>query len=546
MKFASVVLISIAALVAAKDSDSHTNLRTASAVSFQQSACNDIKDEKHCFATKDEGTGKSCVWCDCQAVPSVCVTPDQAEGLPPGVFDCKSPDKTFFDFHLEDGRTHQLKETITEAGAENICDASSKSISGYMDVKGSKYDESGDKHLFFWMFEKRNSHLLDEEEASEIPFVVWLTGGPGCSSTLALLTENGPCSVNPDGKTTKINPYSWTEAAHVLWLDQPAGVGYSYGDENDSGEAMVSEDAYYFFQAFFQAHPEYSKSPLYIIGESYAGHYVPAITHRIWKGNQSPCEKCIDINLAGLAIGNGLTNPEEQYQWYPEMVWNNSHGIKVVDESVYQAMKAAVPKCVALIHQCNQGDNTIDNFACQTAFLVCNLALTSPYQATGLNPYDIRKKCDKPPLCYDFSNVANFLNLESTKQALGVDESHVHNWNACNYGINMKFHTDWMKDFSPYVADLLDAGFPALIYAGDVDFICNYLGNQAWTKGLAWKHSADFNAAEVHDWNGGAGLARSSNGFTFLQVKDGGHMVPSDQPEVSLTMLKTFLSGGEF
>jgi hypothetical protein len=80
------------------------------------------------------------------------------------------------------------------------------------------------------------------------------------------LTENGPCSVNDDGKTTTPNPYSWTEAAHVLWLDQPAGVGYSYGDENDSGEAMVSEDAYYFFQAFFQTHPEYSNSPLYIIG----------------------------------------------------------------------------------------------------------------------------------------------------------------------------------------------------------------------------------------------------------------------------------------
>jgi cathepsin A (carboxypeptidase C) len=402
------------------------------------------------------------------------------------------------------------------------------------------------KHLFFWMFEKRDSHLLDDQEASEIPFVVWLTGGPGCSSTLALLTENGPCSVNPDGRTTKVNPYSWTEAAHVLWLDQPAGVGFSYGDENDSGEAMVSEDAYFFFQAFFQAHPEYSQSPFYVIGESYAGHYVPAITHRIWKGNKSLCDKCVHINLAGFAIGNGLTNPEEQYKWYPEMVWNNSHGIKIVDESVYDAMKAAVPNCVELIHQCNKGDNALNSFACQTAFVVCNVALTSPYQATGLNPYDISKKCAKPPLCYDFSSVADFLNLESTKQALGVDESHVHNWNACNYGINMKFHTDWMKDFSPYVADLLDAGFPALIYAGDLDFICNYLGNQAWTQGLAWKHSDEFNAAEVHDWNGGTGLARSSNGFTFLQVKDGGHMVPSDQPEVSLTMLKTFLSGGEF
>ncbi|KAL3909008.1 MAG: hypothetical protein SGILL_008264, partial [Bacillariaceae sp.] len=445
--------------------------------------------------------------------------PDQADGLPPGVFDCKSPDSEygFFDFDLEDGRTFHLKEKVTEAGDDDICDSSSKSISGYMDVKGSKYDDSGDKRAV-----PRISH--------------WLSGS----------LEGLACSVNEDGKTTTVNPYSWSEAAHVLWLDQPAGVGFSYGDENDSGEAMVSEDAYFFVQSFLQAHPEYASSPLYIFGESYAGHYVPAISHRIWKGNQSPCEKCIDINFAGLGIGNGLTSPEEQYQWYPEMVWNNSHGIKVVDESVYEAMKAAVPKCVALIHQCNKGDSTINNFACQTAFLVCNLSLTSPYQATGLNPYDIRKKCDKPPLCYDFSNVADFLNLESTKKALGVDESHVHNWNACNMGINMKFHTDWMKDFSPYVKDLLEAGFPALIYAGDVDFICNYLGNQAWTKGLNWKHKDDFNSAPVHDWNGGAGLARSSNGFTFLQVKDGGHMVPADQPEVSLTMLETFLSGGEF
>ena len=185
------------------------------------------------------------------------------------------------------------------------------------------------------MFEKRgNDEDEDENEEKvkvvdeEIPFVVWLTGGPGCSSTLALLTENGPCTVDGDGKsgTTTVNPHSWTEAAHVLWLDQPAGVGFSYGDENDSGEAMVGEDAYYFFQAFFQSHPEYANNPLYIIGESYGGHYVPAIAHRIWRGNQAPlCEKCIPLNLAGLAIGNGLTAPEEQYPWYPEMVWNNSH-----------------------------------------------------------------------------------------------------------------------------------------------------------------------------------------------------------------------------
>ena len=398
------------------------------------------------------------------------------------------------------------------------------------------------------MFEKRES---DEDESSvvdakDIPFVVWLTGGPGCSSTLALLTENGPCSVNDDGESTTVNPHSWTEAAHVLWLDQPAGVGYSYGDENDNGEEMVGEDAYYFFQAFFKAHPEYAENPLYIIGESYGGHYVPAISHRIWKGNQNLCDDCIALNYAGLAIGNGLTAPEEQYPWYPEMVWNNSHGIKVVDEGVYEAMKKAVPACTKLIHQCNAGDNTLDDFACQAAFITCNMALTSPYQATGLNPYDIRKQCEVRPLCYDFSNVKKWLNSESTKQALNVDETHSHSWAACNFGINMKFHVDWMKDFSHYVAEMLNDGYPALIYAGDVDFICNYLGNEAWTKDLEWDHKADFNAADSHDWNAGAGFARTSNGLTFLQVVDGGHMVPSDQPEAALEMLKTYLAGEAF
>jgi hypothetical protein len=82
---------------------------------------------------------------------------DQANDLPPGVFDCKSPDlnkaddkSLLFDFHLSDGRTHHLKEKIMNVGStdSDICDGSSKSISGYMDIKGSKYDENGDKVSF--------------------------------------------------------------------------------------------------------------------------------------------------------------------------------------------------------------------------------------------------------------------------------------------------------------------------------------------------------------------------------------------------------------
>ncbi len=108
-----------------------------------------------------------------------------------------------------------------------------------------------------------------------------------------------------------------------------------------------------------------------------------------------------------------------------------------------------------------------------------------------------------------------------------------------------------MKDFSPFIADLVNAGIPALIYAGDVDFICNYLGNQAWTLAMDWKHKNEFNNAEVKEWGNredgsAAGKVRTSNGFTFMQIYDAGHMVPSDQPEVALNMIKNFVQGGSF
>ena len=57
--------------------------------------------------------------------------------------------------------------------------------------------------------------------------------------------------------------------------------------------------------------------------------------------------------------------------------------------------------------------------------------------------------------------------------------------------------------------------------------IVNYLGNEVWTKNLQWDHKAEFNDADLHDWNSGAGMARSSSGLIVLHVVDGGHMVPS-------------------
>jgi len=409
-----------------------------------------------------------------------------------------------------------------------LCDSSVKQHSGYLDVAaGVKY--------FFWMFESRSKPTSD-------PLVLWLTGGPGCSSQLALLAENGPCNMAKNGTGTVKNPYSWTSNANVLWVDQSAATGFSTGLPLVHDEDGVAKNMYNFMQEFYKALPQYKNLDFFIFGESYAGHYVPAVSHYIWQQNQQGDD--FKVPLKGLGVGNGLTDPQEQYKWYADMAYDGgkSEGGTlekgVIGRVGTLAMKAASIPCVKQIASCNAGD---DN-ACTTAYALCNYGELIPYQLTGHNPYDMRIKCEKPPLCYDFGSVETFLNDKTTQEQLGVNKK----WGSCNRIVNLAFQHDWMKNFHTKLPDLLGAGLQVLIYAGDVDYICNWLGNKKWALGLEWPHKAEFNAAgdKSYEVEGkAAGRLRSANGFHFMQVFQAGHMVPMDQPAVALQMLNDFIQG---
>ncbi|OQS03019.1 serine protease family S10, partial [Thraustotheca clavata] len=138
-----------------------------------------------------------------------------------------------------------------------------------------KIPHKKDDNYFYWFFESRSNPAKD-------PLVLWLTGGPGGSSMVALLTENGPCTINENFNTVS-NPYSWTNNASVIWLDQPTGVGFSYGatSDDDHNEDDVGRNINAFLQGFLKKHPKYQSNPFFITGESYAGHYVPAAAHYI-------------------------------------------------------------------------------------------------------------------------------------------------------------------------------------------------------------------------------------------------------------------------
>lgn len=403
---------------------------------------------------------------------------------------------------------------------KHICD-SVDSTSGFFPA-----DDAGDKQYFYWVFESRNDPEND-------PVILWMTGGPGCSSMIALFKEHGPCTINHDGKTTTSNPYSWNQNASIIYIDQPSGVGFSRGPTDETGEWDVAPQAYKFLESFFAANEYLRDNDFYIFGESYGGHFVPSVASFIQSKSSGS-----KINLKGIGIGNGLTDPIHQYSMYPEYAHNNGYN-QLLGTWSYNMMKSAIKPCLGLIKECERGSKA----TCVLAMEVCNVVAMLPIQLRGLNVYDVRKTCDNPPLCYDFSDVSAFVNRPEIRRALGVQPSD-REWQECNMLVNIMFMTDFLQTYASNVTSLLNGGLRVLIYAGQADYICNWLGNKEWINMLGWNGKEEFNKAGQHDWimnDKSVGTIQNYKNLTFISIKDAGHMVPLDQPEIAQYLLNSFL-----
>ncbi len=170
----------------------------------------------------------------------------------------------------------------------------SKQYGGYLDA------ENGNAHLFYMFVESEGNPSTD-------PIILWLNGGPGCSSLLGYFTEHGPFDPS-SGTTVSLRPYRWSRLANILYLESPAGVGFGYCDDgnynyNDTRSMNMNYDA---LTSFFNSYPEYKTNPFYIMGESYAGIYVPMLANKI-------VENAATFNgpkLVGVGVGNGCTGTD--------------------------------------------------------------------------------------------------------------------------------------------------------------------------------------------------------------------------------------------
>ncbi|GAB1524893.1 hypothetical protein RhiTH_008049 [Rhizoctonia solani] len=415
-----------------------------------------------------------------------------------------------------------------------LCDPTVKQYSGYLDVAESK-------HLFFWFFEARNN-------PETAPIVIWLNGGPGCTSAMGLFFALGPCSIEKGGNSTTVNDWSWNNNANLLFIDQPAGVGYSYNTGPEVTDSFVAaEDMWSFLQLFYKRFGQYA-GELHVAGESYAGTYVPHIASAIWKNNRKlgKSDELVKVNLTSILIGNGLTNPSYQlpvlYDWW---CGKGKWPVYDQDSEVCKQLARDIPVCQRLLKSCEDYGSDI---VCGTAGLFCFDRTLARAAESGLNPYDARMKCGRTEdsECYDASRwIPMYLNRPEIRRQLGGRPDVL--FTSCNITVHKSFirSGDAARNSALLLPDLINDGVRMLIYVGDADLLCPGTGQILWMEHLGTMFQQKFIDSPATDFrthNRTAGFVRSTGGnkeagrIAYVELFEAGHMAPHDQPDAALDM----------
>ena len=135
---------------------------------------------------------------------------------------------------------------------------------------------------------------------------------------IGLLQELGPCRINNDSADVSLNPYSWNNNANVVFIDQPVGVGFSYGKTEVGTSQEAASDVWDFLQIWLKDDhfSHLQKNDLAIWTESYGGHYGPTFASYFLDQNDAIAAGSVDgitLNLKVLGVGDGLTVREPAY-----------------------------------------------------------------------------------------------------------------------------------------------------------------------------------------------------------------------------------------
>mmetsp|Transcript_34492 Transcript_34492/g.73491 ORF Transcript_34492/g.73491 Transcript_34492/m.73491 type:complete len:496 (-) Transcript_34492:358-1845(-) len=427
--------------------------------------------------------------------------------------------------------TEEGPQAAKEKSAVVLPDFKIESYSGFLHT-----EDDGDKEMFFWYFPAQSGD-------KDAPLLIWLQGGPGGDSSFGSFVEMGPIDLDGDLRPHARNA-TWNKKYAMLFIDNPVGAGFSYTGTGDGyctdSRNCVARNLVSLLLQFYKIFPESKTGGLYITGESYGGHYVPAFGAKVLEHNEKT-DADDSIPLKGVAIGDGWIDPVNMIPGYPELMRN----LALATEAEVRVIQGY---CDRTVNYINQGDYL-------AAFEEWDRMLNGdvfPYpnyfhNITGSNNYDNFMMTNDPA---SFAWYADYLNQAQIRKAIHVGNSTFgKNAPKCEKALLKDFHMSYRPELQRL---LTKEGVRVLVYSGQLDVIIASALTERFLPYLQWPQAEDFAAASKKVWRTTAGdkevagFVREIKDFQRVVVRGAGHIVPADQPNRAFDMITRFVEGKSY
>ncbi|KAJ2320499.1 Cell death protease [Coemansia sp. Cherry 401B] len=413
-----------------------------------------------------------------------------------------------------------------ELAVRSIPFADSAAFAGLEQYAG-QLPMSDTDHMFFWLIANTtNAHNHDK-------LVIWLNGGPGCSSLDGVFMENGPYKFAGSSRLVA-RDYSLAEQFDVLYIDQPFGTGFSVAptDSFERSFKHAAQTLAEFLARFYRVFPEYRERQLYVAGESEAGTYIPYLADAILKLPEAE-----RIDLRGLMIGNGWVDPYPMYMSYAELLRRR----QLLTPALQTKLLAQMDRCT---REFNRAPQPVHTDACEG---IAGVFLDDePAPGMCYNMYDLRLT-DTQPACGmnwppEVHMYTEYLNRKDVQVAINVGARAPAAWTECNNQVNRMLRRDTSPPASTLLPGILEH-MPVLFFVGKEDYLCNYVGTE-WTIGnLTWAGATGFAPGSQRNWTidgDPVGVIAADRGLTYALISDASHMVGVDKPREILDLFTAF------
>jgi carboxypeptidase C (cathepsin A) len=182
-------------------------------------------------------------------------------------------------------------------------------------------------------------------------------------------------------------------------------------------DEQVNTQLYFFLQRFFALHTRFAHNSrsrrIFLTGESHAGHYIPSFAAYVLRlqSSSNPTANVIELDIAGLAIGNGWVYPLVQYD-----VSDLAHGFGLISHQQRAALKAKEELCQAGLRA-----GTWDYGPCYH-LLDDVLAAASGRNGRSINMYDVRQYLRrKNEFPRGHEAVEAYMNKQAVRSALHAE-----------------------------------------------------------------------------------------------------------------------------